>query len=90
MATSLTNYFCPLCTLHGLKLGLKIKIIALKENKEVVNRSKLRIHTRMWLMGKIKPKVYGKEAEKALEPVKSEVIIRVVEDSDMPKDEDKD
>lgn len=53
-----------------------------KENKEVVNRSKLRIHTRMWLMGKIKPKVYGKEAEKIVPPEegKNELIIKIVKD----------
>lgn len=29
------------------------------ENREVVNRSKLRVDTRKWLMAKMKPKVYG-------------------------------
>lgn len=48
-----------------------------KENKEFVNRSKLRIHTRMWLMGKIKPKVYGKQAEEGTKE-KQEVIVKVI------------
>ncbi len=59
-----------------------------KENKEVVNRSKLRIHTRMWLMGKIKPKTYGKEADKIEPDDKKEVIIKIVRDAPAKKIED--
>lgn len=33
------------------------------ENKEVTNRSKLRIETRKWLMSKLKPKKYGDKIE---------------------------
>lgn len=50
------------------------------ENKEFVNRSKLRIHTRMWLMGKIKPKVYGKQAEAEKPKESNEIIIKVLRD----------
>lgn len=51
-----------------------------KENKEFVNRSKLRIHTRMWLMGKIKPKVYGKQAEAEKPKESNEIVIKVLRD----------
>ena len=33
------------------------------ENREVVNRSKLRVDTRKWLMSKMKPKVYGEKLD---------------------------
>lgn len=36
-----------------------------QENKEVVNRSKLRIDTRKWLACHLKPKVYGEKIEHA-------------------------
>jgi hypothetical protein len=32
-------------------------------NNEVVNRSKLRVDTRKWLMAKMKPKVYGDKVD---------------------------
>jgi hypothetical protein len=33
------------------------------ENREFVNRSKIRIETRMWLMERLAPKKYGKQIE---------------------------
>lgn len=30
-----------------------------KENKELVNRSRLRVESRKWLLAKLKPKIYG-------------------------------
>lgn len=33
------------------------------ENKEVTNRSRLRVDTRKWLMSKMKPKKYGEKLE---------------------------
>ena len=35
------------------------------ENKEVTNRSRLRVDTRKWLMSKMKPKKYGEKLELA-------------------------
>jgi hypothetical protein len=36
------------------------------EDKEVTNRSKLRVETRKWLMGKLKPKKYGEKLDMEL------------------------
>lgn len=33
------------------------------ENKEVTNRSRLRVDTRKWLMSKMKPKKYGEKMD---------------------------
>lgn len=33
------------------------------ENREFVNRSKIRIETRMWIMERLSPKKYGKQVE---------------------------
>lgn len=39
--------------------GLEIQ----KENKELVNRSRLRVESRKWLLAKLKPKVYGDKVD---------------------------
>lgn len=41
----------------------KGKVEIAMENKEWVNRSKLRVDTRKWLMAKMKPKVYGEKLD---------------------------
>lgn len=52
------------------------KITVEEENREFVNRSKLKIDTLKWLMSKLAPKKYGDK----LEEIDREVIIRVVEE----------
>lgn len=54
-------------TEHGVKI-----------NREFVERSKLRVQTRQWLMGRLAPKDYGDKKQDDDTP--KEVIIRVVED----------
>lgn len=55
-----------------------------KENKEVVNRSRVRIDTRKWLLSKLVPKKFGDRVdvtslgEKLLQPP-GELMVRVVE-----------
>jgi hypothetical protein len=46
------------------------------ENKEVTNRSKLRVETRKWLASKLKPKKYGDKLDvtSAGEPIKRTII----------------
>lgn len=47
------------------------------ENKEVTNRSRLRVDTRKWLMSKMKPKKYGDSLDLTTkgEPIKGNTIV---------------
>lgn len=60
------------------------------ENKEVVNRSKLRIETRKWLSSKLKPKKYGDKldltsgGDKLPQPVSTPQIIIQAKNADIP------
>jgi transposase-like protein len=49
-----------------------------KMNREFVERSKLRVQTRQWLMGRLAPKEYGDKKQE--EDTAKEITIRVVED----------
>lgn len=58
-----------------------------KYNGEHVQRSKLRIETRQWLMGKLRPKKYGTDKSqveltgKDGDPIQQEVTIKIVKSS---------
>lgn len=60
----------------------------IEENKEFVNRSKLRVDTRLKLMAKLWPKVYGLQAEKGEPEDTKAVVIKIVYDSPTKTDED--
>jgi len=49
-----------------------------KLNREFVERSKLKVQTRQWLMGRLAPREYGDKKQE--EDTPKELIIRVVED----------
>jgi hypothetical protein len=49
-----------------------------KMNREFVERSKLRVQTRQWLMGRLAPKEYGDKKQEEETP--KEITIRVIED----------
>ena len=62
-----------------------------KENKEVVNRSRLRVDTRKWLLSKLIPKKYGDKidvtsgGERIQPPAELRVVIdRVQNATDQP------
>jgi|SRR6185503_14014702 len=46
------------------------------ENKEFVNRSRLRVDTRKWIASKLKPKKYGDKIEATINPVNADIIIK--------------
>jgi hypothetical protein len=46
-------------------------------NDEVVQRAKVRIATRQWLMSKLKPKKYGEKVELSGEAAKTEITVNV-------------
>jgi len=46
-----------------VQYGKDVENGAWKENKEVTNRSRLRVDTRKWLMSKMKPKKYGEKVD---------------------------
>lgn len=48
------------------------------ENKEVTNRSKLRVDTRKWLMSKMKPKKYGDKVDVTSEGKSIQPVINIV------------
>lgn len=52
------------------------KIVVEEENREFVNRSKLKIDTLKWLMSKLAPKKYGDKQEE----IERDITIRVVEE----------
>lgn len=54
------------------------EVVAIKENREFVNRSRLRCEVRLRLMGKLYPKVYGMDSEKNREETKDSSVIIVV------------
>lgn len=47
-------------------------------NREFVERSKLKVNTRQWLMGRLAPKEYGDKKQE--EDTPKEITIRVIED----------
>lgn len=47
-----------------------------QENKEVTNRSRLRVDTRKWLMAKLKPKKYGDKLDLGM-PENSEITVTI-------------
>ncbi len=47
------------------------------ENKEVVNRSKLRVESRKWLLAKLKPKIYG-DAVKLTGDGENPLVVNVI------------
>jgi hypothetical protein len=49
-----------------------------KMNREFVERSKLRVQTRQWLMGRLAPKEYGDKKQE--EDTAKEITIRVIEE----------
>lgn len=59
------------------------------ENKEFVNRSKLRVETRKWIASKLKPKKYGDKMDvtSGNEPLKGEIVLKGTKFADKPADE---
>lgn len=58
-----------------------------QENKEVTNRSRLRVDTRKWLLSKLNPKKYGDKldvtsGDKPLQPTTTQVVIVRPDDED--------
>lgn len=60
------------------------------ENKEFVNRSKLRVETRKWIASKLKPKKYGDRVDvtSGNEPLKGEIILKGTKFSDKDATQD--
>jgi hypothetical protein len=53
-------------------------VVGVKENREFVNRSRLRVETRLKLMAKLYPKVYGQDSEKLNEDKKDPTVTIIV------------
>lgn len=49
------------------------------ENKEVVNRSRLRIDSRKWLMSKLNPKKYGDKIEQTIKGEDGPAVLQIVQ-----------